>query len=322
MLIIGPEALRQALDWPSAIAAIAAMFRDGCEAPVRHHHKVEVPGAPAATLLLMPAWSRGQYIGVKVANVFPGNAAIGLPAVSASFMLFSGQTGELLALLDGGELTARRTVATSALAVSYLARPNAARLLIVGTGRLARLLAFSHSAVRPLRRVMVWGRDAAKAAALAREIEAQGLPAMAARDLAAAVAEADIVSCATLSEAPIVRGEWLRPGTHLDLIGGFTPAMREADDEAVKRSSVFVDTYDGATTEAGDIVSPLRSGVLARSGIQADLHDLARGRHPGRTRPDEITFFKSVGAALEDLAAAGLAYARQLPDHEATCAPS
>jgi ornithine cyclodeaminase len=270
---------------------------------------MEVPGAPEATLLLMPAWIPGKYLGVKVASVFPGNGALGRPAVQAVYLLFSGETGEHLATVDGGELTARRTAAASALAARHLARRDASRLLVVGTGRLAVHLAQSHAAVRPIRQVAIWGRDAAKANAVARQLCSAGLQASAATDLAAAVADSDVVSCATLSQEPLIRGAWLQPGTHLDLVGGFTPKMREADDEALRRASVFIDT-PGAMKEAGDIVVPLATGVLKESEIRGDLRDLTRAAHPGRFSDDEITVFKSVGASEEDLAAAALAYER------------
>ena len=135
-----------------------------------------------------------------------------------------------------------------------------------------------------------------------------GLEAAVATDLEAAVGEADIVSCATLANDPIIRGEWLRPGVHLDLIGGFTPGMREADDECIRRATVFCDTREGAIVEGGDLVQPLQSGVLKMDDIAADLYDLCRDRHPGRRSDDEITMHKATGAALEDLAAALLAY--------------
>jgi ornithine cyclodeaminase len=302
------DQMRAALPWPALVEALRAMFRSGCEMPVRHHHTVAVPDEPDATLLLMPAWVPGAYEGVKVANVFPGNAERGLPAISASYLLSSGRTGELLAILEGGELTARRTAAASALAADYLARPDARTLVMVGTGRLALNLVQAHKAVRPIERVVVWGRNPDKAAAVAREAEALGVAASAADDLAAAVGEADIVSCATLSSQPLIRGDWLPEGCHLDLVGGFRPTMREADDAAIRRSTVFVDTRAGATKEAGDIVVPLETGLLTDDAIAADLHDLCRDAHPGRRSPAEITFFKSVGAALEDLAAAILAY--------------
>lgn len=301
-------AVRDATPWPALVGALREAFREGCVLPPRHHHTLKVPGGPDATLLLMPAWRPGAALGVKVVNVFPGNGERGLPAVSGVYLLFSAATGEPVALLDGAELTARRTAAASALAATFLARPDARRMVVVGTGRLAPELVAAHASVRPVREVLVWGRDRSKATALAARLgERTGLAAEAAADLEAAVRGADIVSCATTSASPLVRGAWLAAGAHLDLVGGFTPAMREADDEAVRRARVWVDTLDGATREAGDIVQPLRNGALAADAIAGDLFGLCRGSAGGRADPKEITLFKSVGTALEDLAAAVLA---------------
>jgi ornithine cyclodeaminase len=309
VIALSSDDIRRHLDRRALVDALAAIFRDGCAAPVRHHHTVTVPGGADATLLLMPAWIAGRYLGTKVANVFPDNGRLGIPSVNSIYLLFCGRTGQLLASLDGGELTARRTAAASSLAVSYLARRDASRLLVVGTGRIATELACSHASVRPIREVAVWGRDGDKAAALADALARKGFAARPVGDLAVAVGDADIVSCATLSREPLIHGEWLRPGSHLDLIGGYTPAMRETDDAAIRRGSVFIDT-EGALKEAGDIVVPLSTGVLDRAGVLADLADLVRAKHPGRRSDDEITLFKSVGAAAEDLAAAALAYER------------
>ena len=310
MQVISSADIEARLDWPSLIEALRAMFLAGCEVPLRHHHAVEVPGEPTGTLLLMPAWSTGGYLGVKLANVFPGNASLGKPALSAIYALFSAKTGEVLALLDATILTARRTAAASALAATRLARAEATRLLVVGTGSVAQCIPAAYAAIRPIRHVTVWGRDPAKAASLALTLAAEGFDTIVATDLATAVPQADIVSCATLSQQPLIRGAWLSPGTHLDLIGSFTPAAREADDDAVRRASVFVDTHRGATHETGDIVIPITTGVITAQDIRAELQQLVRGDHPGRTRADEITLFKSVGIASEDLAAAGLVYQR------------
>jgi alanine dehydrogenase len=286
------------------VAALERMFRDGCTAPARHHHTIPVPGAPDATLLLMPAWRAGAYLGIKLVTVFPGNSARRQPAVSAAYILMDANSGAVLALIDGGELTARRTAATSALAARHLARADARSLLVVGTGRIARQLAHFHVALRPaLTMVRVWGRSPVNAAALVRELGAAGIGASVAADLAAAAADADIISVATLSAEPLIGGRWVRPGTHVDLVGGYTPAMREADDALIGKARVFVDTRAGALHEAGDLTAPIASGLL-RADAVADLAELCRGTRPGRQRDEEITVFKSVGAALEDLAAA------------------
>jgi ornithine cyclodeaminase len=305
--VVGEAELAAVLDERSLVECLREAFREGAAAPLRHRHSVPAAGGEGA-LLLMPAWQPGRSLGVKVVTVFPGNAARGLSAVQGAYLLLDAGTGEPLALLDGAMLTRRRTAAASALAATYLARPDSSTLVMVGTGSLAPHLVAAHAAARPIREVRVWGRSPDKAAALAARLDRSGLHVVAAADLEAAVRSADIVSCATLSAEPLVRGAWLRPGTHLDLVGGFTPAMREADDDAVRRSRVFVDT-PAALEEAGDVVQPVKNGILLTADV-ADLFDLARGRRPGRTDAAEVTLFKSVGAALEDLAAARLAFER------------
>lgn len=307
MLVLDEAETKNALPMAELIDALGDMFRKGGEAPGRHHHGVEVPGEPEATLLLMPAWVPGRYVGVKMVTVFPGNMKRGLPSIYGSYLLSSGLTGELLAVIDGGELTARRTAAASALASRHLSRADAKKHLVVGTGRLSLNLIEAHKAVRPIEEVTVWGRDRAKAEALAARAAALGVRATATTDLESAVREADIISCATLSEEPLVRGEWLKAGAHLDLIGAFKPSMRESDDAAVTRSTVFVDTRTGALSEAGDIIQPIRAGLFSADSIAADLAELASGSHKGRASADEITLFKSVGASIEDLAGAILA---------------
>jgi ornithine cyclodeaminase len=293
---------------PEALAAaLERMFRDGCTTPVRHHHTVPVPGENDGTLLLMPAWRAGAYLGIKIVTVFPGNSRRQQPAVSAAYILADAHTGTVQAMIDGGELTARRTAATSALAARYLARADARTLLIVGSGRIARQLAHFHVALRPALNVQVWGRSPAHAAALADELRSRGIEARVAASLPAAASESDIISAATLATDPLIHGAWIRPGTNIDLVGGYTPAMREADDDLIAKARVFVDTREGAMREAGDIVSPIASGVLKEDAVY-DLHDLCRDLQPGRRHKDEITVFKSVGAALEDLAAAILVF--------------
>jgi len=306
MRLVTATEVEAALDEISLIDRLHKAFRAGCAMPVRTHQTVKVPGAPDGTLLFMPAWQEGRHIGIKLATVFPGNAARNKPAVQSIYVLLDGRTGEAQALLDAPTLTVKRTAATSALAARFLARHDAHRLLMVGTGALAPYLIRAHATVLQIEEVMVWGRNPEKAAALAESIALTGLKVAAVKDLADAVARADIVSCATLSKEPLVHGAWLKPGQHLDLVGGYTPEMREADDEAVRRARVFVDTRAGAVREAGDIVLPLASGALTETGIQADLFELCRGECRGRQHDDEITLFKSVGAALEDLAAAEL----------------
>ena len=310
MKILSAADLASALDYAALIDRIEETFREGCTVPVRHHHTLPVTGEADATLLLMPAWRDGHFVGVKVVTVFPGNAARGLPAIAASYLLFDGATGVLQALLDGGELTARRTAAASALASRYLSCPASSRLLMVGTGTMARHLVRAHACARPIRQVAVWGRNPEKAKSLATALAGPGLEATHALDLQAAVGEADVISCATLATDPLVLGAWLKPGQHLDLVGAFTPHMAEADDAALARARVYVDTRDGALVESGELVGAIERGVIGAEDIQGDLFDLTRGTAEGRVGADEITLFKSVGTALEDLAAATLAIER------------
>jgi len=309
MLLLTDAQTRDALPFPDLIDALADMFRSGCVMPTRHHHDMEIPGEPDGTMLLMPAWVPGGYAGVKVATVVPGNADRNLPAVSAQYLLSDAGTGEMLALVDGGELTARRTAASSALSARYLARSDARHLLVLGTGRLAPNLVAAHMAVRAIDEVTIWGRSKDKAAELARELE-QTFPISVrpAETLKDALGKADIVSAATLSTEPLISGKHLKPGAHVDLVGAFKPSMRESDDELIKRAEIYVDTRDGCLSEGGDIVQPLQTGLISPQDIKADLYELCRGEHPGRQSDEAVTMFKSVGAALEDLAGAILAY--------------
>ncbi len=297
-----------ALPWaPLAAALEAAFVRGDTHAPLRHAHAlgaVGEAGTSPGSLLLMPAWS-AEAIGVKTVTVMPGAAALGAGTVQASYLLLDRATGVARALIDGEALTLRRTAATSALAARRLARPDAQRLLLVGAGRLAPWMVRAHLALQPgLRQVQVWARDAPAAAALVRLLRSESVDAEVAADLQAAVQRADIVGCATTSRTPLVQGAWLRAGTHLDLVGGFRPDMREADDVAMAHSRVVVDTYAGALAEAGDLVQPIAAGVFDAGHVVAELAELLRGQRPGRLAPDDITCFKSVGAAVEDLAAA------------------
>jgi ornithine cyclodeaminase len=298
-------AIRSRLPWPRMLAALHAMLNDEVAAPLRVNHPIEVPGEPTGALLLMPAWRVGHRIGVKLVSVFPGNALRNERAVGAVYALFDARNGAPLAIFDGEELTARRTAGASAYAAERLARAGARHLALIGSGRLARGLVEAHMHVRPIDRVSLWSRTPEHAHAAATAMARDGLPVTAVRDLERAVREADIVSCATLSTEPLVRGAWLRPGVHLDLVGAFSAKMRETDDAAIARADlIVVDNRPAALAEGGDIVSAIASGAIDASAIAADLADLARGAHPGRTRDDEITVFKSVGFALEDLAAA------------------
>src|SRR5690349_5673053 len=308
--ILDADAISAALTYPALVEALREAFRADITVPVRHHHTIPQPGRDA-TLLLMPAWNESgtaneRFLGCKIVTIFPDNAAAGHPSLHGRYLLMSGATGEPLALMDGRALTAWRTAAASALAASYLARADAEHLVMIGAGALAPHLVRAHAAVRPIKRVTLWNRTHGRAVSLAFGLTVTGIEATIAEELEAAVRDADIVCCATLATEPIVRGAWLKPGTHVDLVGGFTRKMREADDEAVRRARVYVDTRAGALKEAGDIVVPLRREVIDKKQIVGDLAELCRGKAKSRTSDKQITLFKSVGTAIEDLAAAML----------------
>jgi ornithine cyclodeaminase/alanine dehydrogenase-like protein (mu-crystallin family) len=316
MRIFDGAAVDAALSYPALVDTLEAAFAKGAIAPPRHHHAVSLDGRPEATLLLMPAWEArepgspfaGRYMGFKSVTVYPDNGARGLPAVIGTYVLMSAETGEPLAVMDATRLTAWRTAAASALASRYLSRPDAARLTMAGAGALAPFLVRAHASVRPIREVTVWNRSRPRAEAVVAELAQAGIAAAVADDLEAAVAGADIVSTATLSSEAVVRGAWLEPGTHLDCVGAFKPTMRETDDEAVRRARIFVDTRAGAFGEAGDILQPIAAGVIGKDAVLGELAGLCRGAVQGRASGEEITLFKSVGASIEDLAAAVAVY--------------
>lgn len=300
---LGLEQVREKLDWESLIGSIYQTARKGCEQPLRTAHTVKVPGEPDATFLMMPAWQSGGKLAVKLAFIAPGNAERDLPAVSASVVTFDARTGEPLSIIDGGEVTARRTAATSALAARHMARQDAQHLLIVGAGRIAANLVEAHNTVRNYAKVSVWARNLEKAEKFAAD---SATDVAVAEDLDSAIKSADTISAATITSEPLIKGALLKPGTHLDLVGGFLPTMREADDECVRRSAgaIIVDTRAGVLAEAGDITQPLEDSVITESDIRGDLAMLCRKEITGRDDAKQITMFKSVGAAFQDFAAA------------------
>jgi ornithine cyclodeaminase len=313
MKVFDEAATREALPFGSLIERLRQTFRAGCHVPARHVHQVQTEAAEG-TVLIMPAWTDG-YLGVKTVNIYPGNSSRGLPGLFSAYSLFDATSGALLANLDGNDITSRRTAAASALAASYLARKNARKLLVIGAGRVGRLLPLAYSEVIQLESVEVWDRSGAPADALASSLSAQGIPAKAVRDLQAAVRATDIVSCATLATEPILHGSWLPAGVHVDLIGSFTPQMREADDAVFAGASLFVDTAE-ALQKSGELLGPMSRGVISASEVLGDLAALCADRILGRKGTHERTVFKSVGTALEDLAAAIAVY-EWSPDQKA-----
>ena len=311
MIRLSNDRLLELLDYPSLIKALELAFQAEITAPMRHHHDYPNPKEGIdSTLLLMPAWDDGQFVGLKVVTISPNNRAYQLPSIQGSYTLFDLPTGRSLLEMDAKVLTNLRTAATSALASQYLSREDSQHLLIIGTGSLAPYLIAAHASNRPIAKVSIWGRHPKKAQQVVNEVDGNSMQLEVVTDLHAAIPEADIISAATMSVKPLVLGKYLQAGQHLDLVGSYKSDMREADDEVIRRSTLFVDTLQGAPKESGDLAIPLTTGVCSLQDIQADLFGLCRGQHAGRQNREEITFFKSVGHALEDLAAAKLAFER------------
>jgi alanine dehydrogenase len=308
--IVTADDIDRLLSYEALIDALAEGFRSDIEVPEKIAHFIPLASGSEAKVLLMPAWTTSgeRFIGHKLVNVFPDNAKLGKPSVLGSYVLMSGDTGEPLALIDGTTLTLWRTAAASALAARYLAREDASHLLVIGAGALCPHLVRAHRAVRPIKQVTLWNRTRSRAVSTAFALSAAGIEPVIADDLEEAVREADIVSCATLSEKPLVRGAWLKKGAHVDLVGAFTAKTRESDDATVRRARVYVDSRKTAPKGSGDIAIPLKKKIIRLKDIQGDLFELCRGDAKGRRRKDEVTLFKSTGVALEDLAAAMLVW--------------
>jgi ornithine cyclodeaminase/alanine dehydrogenase-like protein (mu-crystallin family) len=314
MKLITAEEIDARLDFPALVDALQAAFADDrVVAPPRHHHEIgHSDGHP--THLLMPAWTANTpgpdaFIGTKIVDIFPANGGRGLPSIMGIYVLQSGETGAPLALIDGARLTVWRTAATSALASRHLARRDSSHLVMIGSGALAPFLIRAHAALFPLKQVSLWNHRRDGAERLQARLADLPLGVDIVDDLERSVAEADIVSCATLSRAPLLRGAWLRPGVHVDLVGAFNLAMREADDDALARARIFIDT-DAAMREGGDVAVALAAGTLSPDRVIATLARLCRGAVVGRLDPADITLFKSIGAAIEDLTAAVLVWRR------------
>jgi alanine dehydrogenase len=294
MRFISSEDVHRICVWTKLCDALFAAHQ-GPEPKVDRSELHSLRNGEGETYFNLPAWQPGVALGTKVVTIFPGNRE--LPSIQALYPLFDGRNGRPLALLDGTALTYRKTAADSALGSRLLSNPQSRTLLMVGAGALSPYLIDAHRALRPsIERVLIWNRDPAKAAKLAQKLKAE-----VAHDLEKAVRDADIVSCATSSTSPLVKGAWLKSGAHLDLVGSFTPEMREADDEAVKRARLFVDSRWFAIDQPGDLADPLRRGIIRRQDIEADLFELCRDGYSVNRKPADITLFKNGGGAHLDL---------------------
>lgn len=305
MRVFGAEEIRQLAPMPRLIECLRTAFTEGYSVPPRQ--VADIPGGKGGRLLLyMPVFDAEGGGAVKLATVFPDNDTEAHPTIQAALIVFS-RIGRPVAVLDGAMVTRLRTGAASALASTYLSRPDSAHLLVVGTGALAPYMALAHCVARPISQVSVWGRRQERTMATAAEIGTlvgRQVSVRGVSSLEEGARAADIICSATSSVQPLLEGKWVRRGAFVDLVGSFSPARRESDDEMVRCSRIFVDTFEGALAEAGDLLDPLKRGVISRERIEGELADLVSGRVTGRCHEREIILFKSVGSAIEDLAAA------------------
>lgn len=302
MRFIDGTAVEAVLDYPALIAEMAAAHRAGVDQAERLLMTQRRADGPPNHFLIWPAWQDDQALGIKLATTFPGNAGSDLPTVQAVYLLFDGRDGRPSAVIDGTAMTPWKTAADSALGARLLAREDAAQLLMVGAGVMAPHLIRAHLAVRPsIRRVTIWNRTPGRAAALAGGLALEAVEIAASEDLEGAARQADLISCATGATVPLIQGAWLKPGTHLDLVGGFTPEMREADDAAFRRARVFVDSRWFTIGQCGDLMAPMASGALTEAEVLGDLFQLCRGEVAGRESEDDITLYKNAGGGHLDL---------------------
>lgn len=307
---IESEFIEKNTHFPDLINALEVAFSEkAAVVPMRHHHDFPNPAVgKESTLLLMPAWNPGKEAGVKMATVSPANGRFGLPAIQGVYIYLDALKGSIKALLEAKSLTVKRTAAASALASKFLSRPDSKTMLMIGTGALSPNLIRAHASIRPMEQVYVWGRNFKKAEHICHILKEESFVITPVKNIEDKIGQVDLISAATLSKTPLVLGKFLRPGQHLDLVGAYRSDMREANDEAIMKSEVFVDTFEGGLKEGGDIVIPLKNGVLEEKNIKADLFAMAGQKHKGRKDDEQITFFKSVGHALEDLTAATYYY--------------
>ena len=306
MKVYDRENVASSLQYGILIEALRKAFSSKITAPERVQHTIKNKNGSDATLLLMPAWKIGEHIGIKIVSVFPENTTKNMSAVHANYFLMNANDGKPVAVMDGTELTLRRTACASALAADYLVNKNVDTLLMIGTGNLAPHMIKAHCVVRNYSRILIWGRNEEKAERLALSLNIKDKEILAKNDLKEALNVADVISCATLTQKPLIMGDWIKPGQHLDLVGAFTPDMAEADSKAIAKSKVVVDTYEGALSESGELINALKEGRIKKEHILSDLRELVLEEKNIRKDSNDITLFKSVGTALEDLAAAEL----------------
>jgi ornithine cyclodeaminase len=309
--VLGAQALRHALPMTETIEAVKRAFAAYSSGEATQPQRLSVAVPPGDNVLLVkPALLPDRALGAKLISVFPGNAELGLPLISGLVLLFDPATGGPVGLCDGGALTAVRTGAASGAATDLLARPDARIGAVIGCGVQGRTQALAIDTVRPLEEIRLFDLDSDGVDALVDEMA----PQLSARLVKAgsvdhAVAGADVVCTATPATEPVIRGEWLSAGAHLNGVGSFTPKMREIDSAAVARARIVVDSRSAALAEAGELIAAAGAG-LTDPADWVELGEIVNGARPGRETDDELTFFKSVGLAVQDMAAAALAFER------------
>ena len=304
MKMFDAEAVHQALDYPSLVTALIEHHTRDVDAVRSHMLEQPRTSGNNPIFLALPAWQFDRAIGAKLITVFPDNEYndSGLPSVQGVYVLFDGTNGKPRACIDGTALTLRKTAADSAVGSHFLAHKNARHMLMVGAGAMAPHLIMAHCAVCPgIEQVSIWNRTPERAEALAQSLSLDGVQISITTDLETAARNADLISCATMATEPLILGEWLKPGTHLDLVGSFRPDMHECDEAAVVRASVFVDSPWSALNDCGEIIDAMANGVLTKEHILADNFTLSRGEHQGRTNDKEITLYKNGGGGHLDL---------------------
>ncbi len=301
MKIINAAQAQAALDYAELVETMRAAHQAARAAIDDIYLEEPDRGFGPNGLLVRPAWQHGEHLGAKLATVFPENPDRGMLTVHAVYILFDGTNGKPLAVMDGTALTWYKTACDSALAASYLAREDAAVMTMVGAGAMAPHLIKAHLAVRPsLDKVQIWNRTPARAEELAASLQLPDVVVEVVTDLPKSVAGSDLISVATRSPYGVIAGRDIAPGTHLDLVGAYTPDMREVDDTAMRRGRVFVDLVETALL-TGELVQPIAAGVMTEDDILADLYELCQGVKPGRQSPGDITIFKNGGGGHLDL---------------------
>lgn len=303
MFHFNAQTIEALFSYKEFIPLLGEYFTKDIKSPARPHYPIENNHGDPNMLLLMPAWQVDNFIGIKIITVFKDNGTKGLNTINGTYLLIDGKTGQPISTFDATSITSKRTAATSALAASYLAKPESKTHTMLGTGQLCNELILAYTSIFPIEKINIWGRNLGKATTKVEQLKSLNIHAKVVEDKPKILADSDIISAATYSKTPIVEGEFISPGTHVDLVGSYLPDYREADDEVIKKARLFIDT-SAALHETGDLIIPINQGVIEESDISGTLIELCKGQIPGRKDKREITFFKSVGYALEDLAIA------------------